>query len=98
MKTESTSSNAISEANTAGQAHNAAHKHAPLWLVVAAFAAVYIIWGSTYLAIRFAVESIPPFMMAGARHFAAGIVLFAFARLRGMGTPTWPQWRDAAIA
>jgi drug/metabolite transporter (DMT)-like permease len=98
MKTESTSSNAISGRNPVSHAHNAGHKPAPLWLIVGAFAAVYIIWGSTYLAIRFAVESIPPFMMAGARHFVAGIALFAFARLRGMGTPTWSQWRDAAIA
>ena len=74
-----------------------AHKPAPLWLVLAAFAAVYTLWGSTYLGIRFAVESIPPFLMAGARHFAAGIFLFAFARLRGAAAPTRRQWRDAAI-
>ncbi|TAL01277.1 MAG: EamA family transporter, partial [Verrucomicrobia bacterium] len=40
---------------------------APLWLVLAAFAAVYVIWGSTYLGIRYAVESIPPFLMAATR-------------------------------
>ncbi|HKW28709.1 MAG TPA: EamA family transporter, partial [Verrucomicrobiae bacterium] len=40
---------------------------APAWRVVAAFAAVYLIWGSTYLGIRYAVESIPPFLMAGTR-------------------------------
>lgn len=76
---------------------DAPERHAPLWLVVAAFAAVYIIWGSTYLAIRYAVESIPPFLMAGARHLAAGLALFAFARSRGAG-PTLAQWRDAVIA
>lgn len=63
-----------------------------------AFAAVYIIWGSTYLGIRFAIQSIPPFMMAGARHLTAGALLFAFARLRGVTAPTWAQWRDATIA
>ncbi len=73
------------------------HKPAPLWLVVTAFAAVYTLWGSTYLGIRFAVESIPPFIMAGARHFTAGIALFAFARLRGAAAPTWRQWRDASV-
>jgi drug/metabolite transporter (DMT)-like permease len=58
---------------------------------------VYTLWGSTYLGIRFAVESIPPFLMAGTRHLTAGIVLFAFARLRGAPAPTRRQWRDAAI-
>jgi len=75
-----------------------AHRNEPVWLIVTAFAAVYIIWGSTYLGIRFAIQSIPPFMMAGARHLAAGVVLFTFARLRGAATPSLLQWRDATIA
>jgi drug/metabolite transporter (DMT)-like permease len=86
MKTETTGSDSQTQ------------QHAPLWLVVTAFAAVYIIWGSTYLGIRFAVESIPPFIMAGARHFAAGVLLYAFARWRGAVAPSWLQWRDATIA
>jgi drug/metabolite transporter (DMT)-like permease len=57
-----------------------AHRHAPLWLVATAFAMVYLIWGSTYLGIRYAVESVPPFLMAGSRHLAAGLTLFALAR------------------
>jgi len=97
MKTETASSNQTS-GNTANHGNAPVQYPAPLWMVVAAFAAVYLIWGSTYLGIRFAVESIPPFMMAGARHLAAGIVLFAFARLRGAAAPTWSQWRDATIA
>jgi drug/metabolite transporter (DMT)-like permease len=75
-----------------------AHRSAPLWLVVAAFAAIYVIWGSTYIAIRYAVESIPPFLMAGTRNLVAGLLLFAFARARGAGLPTRAQWRDAVIA
>jgi len=71
---------------------------ARLGLVIAAFAIVYVIWGSTYLGIRFAVESIPPFLMAGSRHLAAGLVLFAFARARGAKAPTGIEWRDATIA
>src|SRR5262245_59909858 len=71
---------------------------APLWLVVTAFVTVYIVWGSTYLAIRYAVESIPPFLMAGMRNIVAGAILFSFARWRGDGAPTRIQWRDAAIA
>ncbi|MDB4916426.1 MAG: protein of unknown function transrane [Gemmatimonadetes bacterium] len=50
--------------------------------LIAAFAAVYIIWGSTYLAIRFAVETLPPLLMAGARFVMAGLILLAFSRLR----------------
>jgi drug/metabolite transporter (DMT)-like permease len=74
------------------------HRSAPLWLVMTAFAAVYLIWGSTYLGIRYAVETIPPFLMAGTRNFMAGLLLYAFARTRGDGPPTRAQWRDAAIA
>jgi len=71
---------------------------APLGLVITAFAIVYVVWGSTYLGIRYAVESIPPFLMAATRHLAAGIVLFGFARLRGAARPSLVEWRDAAIA
>ncbi|HEX6850769.1 MAG TPA: drug/metabolite exporter YedA [Candidatus Polarisedimenticolaceae bacterium] len=62
-----------------------------------AFAAVYLIWGSTYLAIRYAVETLPPFGMASARFLLAGSILFAAARLRGAGSPTPRMWRDATI-
>ena len=74
------------------------HRHPPLALVVAAFAAIYVIWGSTYLGIRYAVESIPPFLMAATRHLAAGALLFVFARARGAKLPSRVEWRDAAIA
>jgi drug/metabolite transporter (DMT)-like permease len=70
----------------------------PVWGVIAAFAAVYVIWGSTYLGIRYAVESIPPFLMAGTRNLAAGLLLYAFARARGGTAPTRIEWRDAAIS
>jgi drug/metabolite transporter (DMT)-like permease len=52
-------------------------------LVLLSFAAIYIIWGSTYLAIRYAVETIPPLITAGVRHLIAGSVLFAWAWMRG---------------
>lgn len=74
------------------------HQHAPLWLVVTAFALVYVIWGSTYLGIRYAIESIPPLLMAGTRFLAAGLVLFLFARLRSDRSPSRLEWRDASIA
>ena len=54
--------------------------NARIW---AALLAVYVVWGSTYLAIRVAVETLPPFLMAGVRHLVAGIVLYAFAIRRG---------------
>jgi drug/metabolite transporter (DMT)-like permease len=66
--------------------------------VVTAFAAVYIVWGSTYLAIRYAVETIPPFIMGGARYLVSGALLWAWIRSRGATRPTRRQWRDASIA
>jgi drug/metabolite transporter (DMT)-like permease len=65
--------------------------------IVAAFAAVYVVWGSTYLAIRFGVETIPPFMMAGTRFVFAGVLLDAWARWRGAPRPKGIEWRSAAI-
>lgn len=75
----------------------AASRHFPRSYVVAAFAAVYIVWGSTYLAIRYAVETIPPFFMVGTRFLVSGLLLYAWARFRGAPRPTRLQWRDAAI-
>lgn len=65
--------------------------------VVAAFAAVYIIWGSTYLAIRFADETMPPFVMASARFLIAGGLLYAWLRLRGTPRPLRVHWKSALI-
>jgi drug/metabolite transporter (DMT)-like permease len=62
-----------------------------------AFAAIYLIWGSTYLGIRVAVETMPPFLMAGARFLLAGTMLFTFLKLRGVPWPTAQQWRANAI-
>jgi drug/metabolite transporter (DMT)-like permease len=69
----------------------------PQWKVVAAFAVIYIVWGSTYLGIRYAIESIPPFLMAGSRSFIAGLLLYVFAK-RGQPSPSLIQWRNAIIA
>ena len=65
--------------------------------IVAAFAALYLIWGSTYLGIRFAIESIPPFLMAGARFFLAGLLMYAIARWQGAPRSTFGEWRTAFI-
>jgi drug/metabolite transporter (DMT)-like permease len=71
---------------------------APRGLVLAAFAAVYLIWGSTYLAIRFAVETLPPFLMWGARFLCAGLTLYAVLRARGTPAPAASTWRNATVA
>jgi drug/metabolite transporter (DMT)-like permease len=74
------------------------HATAPAtWRVVAAFAAVYTIWGSTFLAIRFAVETIPPFLMAGGRFVLAGAILYIWMRASGNPAPTRAHWRSAVI-
>lgn len=65
--------------------------------IVAAFAAVYVIWGSTYLGIRLAIETIPPFLMAGARYFSAGVIMYALARLQGARSGGLREWRTSAI-
>jgi drug/metabolite transporter (DMT)-like permease len=65
--------------------------------LIAAFAALYIIWGSTYLAIRFAIETIPPFLMAGIRFTIAGVLLFAWSRMRGATAPERRHWVSCAV-
>jgi drug/metabolite transporter (DMT)-like permease len=64
---------------------------------VTAFAAIYIIWGSTYLGIRVAVETMPPFLMSSARFVIAGSVLMTLVHLRGAPKPTTRQWLDNAF-
>lgn len=67
--------------------------------VVIAFAAVYLIWGSTYLTIRIAIESMPPFLMAGVRFMLAGAILYAFVRRPGTNREriTKRHWLSALI-
>ncbi|BCJ04983.1 drug/metabolite exporter YedA [Pseudomonas sp. RtIB026] len=64
-------------------------------LLVGAFLALYLVWGSTYLFIRIGVESWPPMLMAGVRFVIAGSLLYGFLRWRGVPAPTWAQWRAA---
>ncbi|WP_449446755.1 drug/metabolite exporter YedA [Thermomonas brevis] len=70
----------------------------PAARVALALAAVYVIWGSTYLAIRFALEGgFPPFLLGGIRFLVAGSLMLAFLRWRGVPLPTGRQWRNAAV-
>ncbi len=66
-------------------------------LLIGAFFALYVIWGSTYLAIRIGIETWPPLMMAGVRFLIAGAILFAFMRFRGAPMPSWQQWKAAGM-
>jgi drug/metabolite transporter (DMT)-like permease len=75
-----------------------ARKRAPArWQIITAFAALYVIWGSTYLGIRFAIESIPPLLMAGSRFFLAGAIIYASARWRGAPRSSFAEWRTAFV-
>ncbi len=76
---------------------DASNLSAPKWKVMAAYGAVYLLWGSTYLAIRMAIETLPPFLMAGIRFVIAGTLLYGWARLRGAPRPLKIHWRSAAI-
>src|SRR5881227_3026816 len=77
-------------------------------IVIVAFAALYVIWGSTYLGIKFSIETIPPFLMAGARFVLAGMIMYAIAWSQGsllrrsgcegrIGKSTWANWRTSFI-
>jgi drug/metabolite transporter (DMT)-like permease len=70
----------------------------PLRAFVLAFTTIYLVWGSTYLGIRVAVESMPPFAMAALRFAIAGVLLMSFLKLSGAVLPTSRQWRDAFIS
>ncbi|MCP2224582.1 MULTISPECIES: drug/metabolite exporter YedA [unclassified Pseudomonas] len=65
--------------------------------LIAAFFALYVIWGSTYLVIRIGVAYWPPLLLAGIRFVIAGSLMYAFLRWRGAPAPTWAQWKAAGI-
>lgn len=66
-------------------------------LIPLALLTLYLVWGSTYLGIRIALESYPPFLLAGVRFLGAGVAMYAFLRWRGLVPPTRRQWRNAAV-
>jgi drug/metabolite transporter (DMT)-like permease len=67
------------------------------WKIVLAFAIIYLVWGSTFLAIRVGVREVPPFLLAGMRFFAAGLVLYAWMRIQGTPSPTRREWFAASF-
>src|SRR5271169_2268118 len=69
----------------------------PAWKTLLAFAIIYFVWGSTFLAIRVGVREVPPFLLAGMRFLAAGIILYTWMRLKGDASPTSREWRSATL-
>jgi drug/metabolite transporter (DMT)-like permease len=65
--------------------------------IITAFAALYLIWGSTYLFIRLAIDSIPPFLMAGSRYLTAGVLMYAIARAQAAKRPALVTWRSSLV-
>ena len=73
------------------------HSNALSPLIIACVAATWFVWGSTYLAIKFALVSLPPFIQMGSRFMVAGLVLLAWMKFRGAAMPNRMQWRNALI-
>jgi drug/metabolite transporter (DMT)-like permease len=65
--------------------------------MIVAFAAVYLIWGSTYLAIRYTIETIPPFLMGGLRFLLSGSIMYVWGKMTSTEQPTLEHWRSAGI-
>src|SRR5580704_14161543 len=73
-----------------------APEHRPTWKTLSAFAIIYLVWGTTFLAIRIGVQEVPPFLLAAIRFAVAGAILCAWMRARGGVFPTARQWMAAA--
>ena len=71
--------------------------HPPKWKVLLAFAIIYFVWGSTFLAIRVGVREVPPFLLAAMRFLVAGLVLYGWMLARGERSPTEGQWKSAIL-
>jgi drug/metabolite transporter (DMT)-like permease len=71
--------------------------HRPAWKTLSAFAIIYIVWGSTYLAIRVGVAEVPPFLLAGIRFFVSGLALYLWMIARGERSPAMRQWMSAFL-
>jgi drug/metabolite transporter (DMT)-like permease len=74
-----------------------ADTHRATWKTVLAFAIIYFVWGSTFLAIRVGVREVPPFLLAGIRFLIAGMVLYGWTMARGERSPTARQWTSVSV-
>ncbi len=71
--------------------------HRPTWKTLLAFAIIYFVWGSTYLAIRIGVQEVPPFLLAAIRFTIAGLILYIWTIARGERSPTARQWKSISL-
>jgi drug/metabolite transporter (DMT)-like permease len=71
--------------------------HRPVWKTLLAFAIIYFVWGSTFLAIRVGVREVPPFLLAAMRFSVAGLVLYGWMRAQGEPSPSVRQWTSASL-
>src|ERR1700680_2119330 len=71
--------------------------HRPMWKTLLAFAIIYFVWGSTFLAIRVGVREVPPFLLAAMRFLVAGLVLYGWMLAQGERSPNGRQWRSASL-
>jgi drug/metabolite transporter (DMT)-like permease len=74
-----------------------ASSHPRKWQVLLAFAIIYLVWGSTFFAIRVGVQEVPPFLLAGIRFLIAGVLLYAWMRVKGTASPTPREWGGATL-
>src|SRR4051812_1072527 len=76
---------------------DAANQHRPRWKTLLAFAIIYFVWGSTFLAIRVGVHEVPPFLFAAMRFLVAGLVLYGWMIVRGERSPNARQWGSVVL-
>src|SRR5437016_10009027 len=69
----------------------------PTWQTLLAFSIVYLVWGSTFLAIRVGVTEVPPFLLAAMRFLLAGIILYIWMRAKGTASPSRREWASATL-
>ena len=74
-----------------------ARTHRPAWKTLLAFAIIYFVWGSTFLAIRVGVREVPPFLLAAMRFLVAGVILYGWMIVRGERSPSGRQWMSASL-
>jgi hypothetical protein len=86
-----------SDSRTGRYLLNQVHLKSDRTRVLLALVALYFIWGSTFLAIRIALQGIPPLLLAGLRYVIAGAALYAWASLRGLPHPSCGEWKSAFV-
>ncbi len=92
----SSASDLPANASAASPAHGSPAP-ATKWQLIAGFLVIYLVWGSTYLAIHWGVETIPPFGMGAVRFLTAGMILYLWCRFTGVKKPTVAEWKASAV-